>query len=100
MILDDVLGCLRAEVARLEQAIAALEMIARSAGSNQVPKKRRGRKSMSEIERQQMSDRMKEYWATRRDLAESNAALEVAEALASNNSRASLEHKGALDTNG
>jgi hypothetical protein len=60
---------LYAEKARLERVIASLEELQRSAGA--VPAltegvKRRGRKFMDPKERQEVSDRMKKYWAARR----------------------------------
>ena len=60
---------LYAEKERLERVIASLEELQRSAGA--VPAvtegvKRRGRKFMDPKERQEVSDRMKKYWATRR----------------------------------
>ena len=60
---------LYAEKERLERVIASLEELQRSAGvipalSENV--KRRGRKFMEPQERQEVSDRMKKYWADRR----------------------------------
>lgn len=60
---------LYAEKEKLERVIASLEELQRSAGSMPVlPKgtQRRGRKSMDPTERQQVSERMKRYWAGRR----------------------------------
>ena len=60
---------LYAEKERLERVIASLEELQRSAGG--VPASshgvnRRGRKSMDPKERQEVSERMKKYWAARR----------------------------------
>ena len=60
---------LYAEKERLERVIASLEELQRSAGA--VPAltegvKRRGRKFMDPKERQEVSDRMKNYWAHQR----------------------------------
>ena len=60
---------LYAEKERLERVIASLEELQRSAGA--VPAvtegvKRRGRKFMDPKERQEVSERMKKYWAARR----------------------------------
>jgi hypothetical protein len=60
---------LYAEKERLERVIASLEELQRSAGA--VPAliggaKRRGRKFMDPKERQEVSARMKKYWAGRR----------------------------------
>lgn len=56
------------ERARLDRVIASLEELQRAAGGDtggETPK-RRGRKTMSEEERRQVSERMKQYWADRR----------------------------------
>ena len=51
------------EKRRLDQAIAALE----SQGYvPSAPVRRRGRKSMNEDERKQVSERMRKYWESRR----------------------------------
>jgi hypothetical protein len=60
---------LYAEKEKLERVIASLEELQRNAGSlPSVPKpaKRRGRKSMKTEERQEVSERMRKYWASRR----------------------------------
>jgi hypothetical protein len=60
---------LYAEKEKLERVIASLEELQRTAGSVPViPKttRRRGRKSMSPAEREEVSERMKRYWAARR----------------------------------
>lgn len=60
---------LYAEKEKLERVIASLEELQRSADSlPSLPKpvKRRGRKSMSAEERQEVSERMKKYWESRR----------------------------------
>ena len=59
---------LYAEKEKLERVIASLEELQRTAGSLPVAPsgKRRGRKSMSAKERQEVSERMKRYWAGRR----------------------------------
>lgn len=61
---------LYAEKERLERVIASLEELQRSASEmpTTLPgRKRRGRKSMDPAERQEVSARMKKYWADRRD---------------------------------
>jgi hypothetical protein len=62
---------LYAEKAKLERVIASLEDLQREAGGGipGMPKsgKQRGRKSMSADERQEVSARMKKYWASRRN---------------------------------
>ncbi len=60
---------LYAEKEKLERVIASLEELQRTAGSlpaAPVSGKRRGRKSMSAKEREEVSERMKRYWANRR----------------------------------
>jgi hypothetical protein len=60
---------LYAEKEKLERVIASLEELQRTAGSLPVlpkPAKRRGRKSMNSSERQEVSERMRKYWASRR----------------------------------
>lgn len=60
---------LYAEKEKLERVIASLEELQRSAGAIPVlPRgaKRRGRVSMNSVERKEVSERMKKYWASRR----------------------------------
>jgi len=62
----DVTGAIRhlyAEKERLERVIASLEELAATMGAVRV--ERRGRKSMSDEERVEVSNRMKRYWASR-----------------------------------
>ena len=64
---------LYAEKEKLERVIASLEELQRAGGSvPELPKpaKRRGRKSMSSAERQEVSQRMRNYWASRRQTPE------------------------------
>lgn len=59
---------LYAEKEKLERVIASLEELQRTAGlPSALPRvQRRGRKSMNPQERQEVSERMKKYWAGRR----------------------------------
>ena len=61
---------LYAEKEKLERVIASLEELQRNAGDlpelPPKPVKRRGRKSMNTEERQEVSERMRKYWAGRR----------------------------------
>jgi len=59
---------LHEEKKRLDQVIASLEALlaVEEAKKNQEPEKRRGRKAMSPEERLQVSQRMRAYWAARR----------------------------------
>jgi hypothetical protein len=71
MDLDHLIRNLRRERKKLDELILAIEgvkflEIAKAAMPAR-PKKRRGRKSMGEVERQEVSRRMKEYWARRRE---------------------------------
>jgi len=69
---------LYAEKEKLERVIASLEELQRTAGSVPVlpkPVKRRGRKSMNSSERQEVSERMRKYWASRREQKQSDGAV-------------------------
>jgi hypothetical protein len=68
MDLSDAISKLYAEKESLMRAIAALEALQHDAkiGSSAVARSRRGRKSMDPEERQEVSLRMKKYWASRR----------------------------------
>jgi hypothetical protein len=66
MDLNKAIRDLYKERSKLNQLIAALEHL-QSTGTLPAPG-RRGRKSMDENERQQVSERMKKYWADRRTL--------------------------------
>jgi hypothetical protein len=66
---------LYAEKEKLERVIASLEELQRAAGADPVlPKSgnRRGRKSMNAKERREVSERMKKYWASRRQGGQKN----------------------------
>lgn len=66
---DDTIAALREKADVLRRAAAVLEELQSGALSipGQAPAtKRRGRKSMPPAERQQVSERMKRYWAKRR----------------------------------
>ena len=64
MDLHRVIRNLHEELKKLNEVIAALEEFERT-GTLPAPK-RRGRKSMGQDERQQVSERMKLYWQQRR----------------------------------
>jgi hypothetical protein len=69
MDLQKTLQDLYAEREKLERAIASLEELQRTSTMPGAPTgsgKRRGRKSMSPEEREEVSARMKNYWASRR----------------------------------
>jgi hypothetical protein len=68
MDLSDAIQKLYAEKESLVRAITALEALQQDskAGSGAVRRSRRGRKSMNPEERQEVSLRMKKYWASRR----------------------------------
>ena len=67
---------LYAEKEKLEHVIASLEELRQIGGEVSVPPRggHRGRKSMDARERQQVSARMKRYWAGRRQSAASESA--------------------------
>jgi hypothetical protein len=69
MDLNKAIQELCAEKEKLERVIASLEELQRTAGSLPVeprPANRRGRKSMNSAQRQEVSERMRKYWASRR----------------------------------
>jgi hypothetical protein len=70
MNLDKAIQYLYAQKEELERVIAALEELQRSGtpGAAVAPSavKRRGRKSMGSVEREEVSKRMRKYWASRR----------------------------------
>ena len=68
MDLNQTIRELYAEKEKLDQVIAALEDMQRTSQSGLLRQVRgsRGRKSMGPAERQQVSARMKHYWAKRR----------------------------------
>ena len=59
--IDQMLSDCRWELSRIDEAIRRLEEV------SQAPRIRRGRKSMGNAERQDVSARMKKYWAGRRN---------------------------------
>jgi len=69
MDLTKTIQDLYAEKEKLERVIASLEDLQRTAQASPAApdrSKRRGRKSMGAEERQEVSERMKKYWASRR----------------------------------
>jgi hypothetical protein len=56
---------LHLEKQRLDKAIATLEALSQGAASETTS--RRGRKNMPATERKEVSERMKRYWASRRN---------------------------------
>lgn len=66
MNLENTIRELRAEKERLERVIASLEELQNSPISTVEIHKRRGRRFMDAAERQEVSARMKKYWAAQR----------------------------------
>jgi hypothetical protein len=66
MDLDGIIHELLEERNRLDRIIQALEQPGRSGGAQKRPKSRRGRKSMDALAREEVSARMKQYWAKKR----------------------------------
>ena len=67
MDLSGAIRELREQHAKLVAAIEQLEALASfSNGTSPTPRSTRGRKSMGEAERREVSERMKKYWASRR----------------------------------
>lgn len=67
MELPDLIEKLRQERAKLDDVIGSLEQLeATMAEAKKVVRKKRGRKSMDETGRKEVSERMKKYWTSRR----------------------------------
>ena len=68
MDLRGILQGLYAEKRRLERVITSMEAVLKTAPSKEGERDgvKRGRKSMASKERQEVSARMKKYWADRR----------------------------------
>jgi len=68
MDLDKIIRELRTEKDRLDRAIASLEELTRTGAVTPLETvKRRGRKTMDEDERREVSARMREYWRKRKN---------------------------------
>ncbi len=67
MDLDGIIHELLKERDRLDRIIRALEGHGFSHPTEQRSKSRRGRKSMDAVAREQVSARMKQYWAKKRE---------------------------------
>jgi hypothetical protein len=67
MDLSEIIRTLYVEKAKVENSIAALEALHATHGNRPERAGRRGRKSMGDEERQQVSERMKKYWGSRRE---------------------------------
>jgi hypothetical protein len=67
MNLTEIIRTLYVEKAKVEESIAALEALGSPQAGGIRPARRRGRKSMGAEERDQVSERMKRYWASRRE---------------------------------
>ena len=67
MELPKLIEKLREERLKLDDVITSLEQLeATMAEAKKVVRKKRGRKSMDEAGRREVSERMKRYWASRR----------------------------------
>jgi len=79
MDLYKALQDLYAEKEKLERAIASLEELQRAGGLAGLPQlgKRRGRKSMNPEEREEVSKRMRKYWASRRKQKPDSQAMKA-----------------------
>jgi hypothetical protein len=73
MDLEKALEQLKSRKELVDHAIAQLEGLLPGAGAGG-PRNRRGRKSMGEAERRQVSSRMKSYWESRRKQSSQNSA--------------------------
>jgi hypothetical protein len=66
MDLSEIIRTLYLEKEKVENSIAALEALHSAHATGPGPVRRRGRKFMGAEERQQVSERMKKYWGSRR----------------------------------
>jgi len=77
MEIQKVIEYLNHQRAMINETISCLERL--SEGStptvSSIPAKRRGRKFMHEDDRQKVSERMKQYWASRRSEQSQHAAV-------------------------
>lgn len=73
MNLAEILRTLYVEKAKVESSTAALEALKSPLGDGAPRARRRGRKFMDAAERMVVSERMKRYWAARRELKASSA---------------------------
>jgi len=73
MDLSKTIQELYTEKERIDEVIASLEQFLAAGGQGPM-RRRRGRKSMGADERQVVSERMRSYWATRRQKASAEAA--------------------------
>ena len=60
---------LKAQLERVDRSIAKLEGL-RGKGDGTAPRRKGGRKSMGREERRQVAERMRRYWAQRREQQE------------------------------
>lgn len=83
MDLDKVIDKLYKERLKLDRVIAAMEELRKPGAQHAgAPKKRRGRKSLDEKGREEVSARMKKYWASRRKVDGNDQSLKEGEGLA------------------
>ena len=66
MDVQKTIDFLRGEIARLERVVASLEELRDGVTESSLQKKRGGRRSMGAEERQEVAERMRRYWAGRR----------------------------------
>ena len=66
MDLSKTIAELYEEKTRLDRVIASLEQLGENPATIQIVSHRRGRKYMSPQERRQVSERMRKYWAGRK----------------------------------
>jgi hypothetical protein len=75
MDLYEAIRALHEEKQRIDRLIAVLEELERAADRHPAAsKKRRGRKTMSAEERREVSERMKRYWARRKQPEQAGVA--------------------------
>ncbi len=67
MDLNKIIRELQDERKKLDQIVASLEQLKLNSGKTSQLESRRGRRSMDSDARQEVSKRMKRYWASRRE---------------------------------
>jgi hypothetical protein len=82
MDLTNTIAQLYEEKTRLDKVIASLEQLAEDPTPLRVVAQRRGRKFMSPQERRQVSERMRRYWAGRKEASHLEQFMEQPRTLA------------------
>jgi len=97
MDIHRILKDLNEERRRLERIIESLEVVVKTGGGYIKPPSRRGRKFMDAEDRLEVSERMKRYWAGKREEKKAKAAAATASGGASSVKPAQLSDAGFSD---